>query len=120
VSSIAYSKSRLVILDVTLESSFDPVSIVTTGPTSAALIGELDLAGISAVRAALAGFDGDIKLDCSGLAFIDAAGLRTLIDVRTTCEKKGTRLVLVNPSRCLVRLLELANLSAQFNLSSPE
>ena len=94
LTSIADRKSRLIITDVTLESPFVPVSIVTTGPISAALIGELDLAGISTVRAALAGFDGDILLDCSGLAFIDAAGLRTLVDahhVREQGDKVGTR-----------------------------
>ena len=118
--SIADSKSPPATTDMTVEGSFDPVSIETTGPTSAVLSGELDLAGISTVQVALARFEGDLSLDCSGLTFIDAAGLRTLIDAHSRSETKGTKLVLVHPSRCLVRLLELTNLSARFNLRFPE
>ena len=103
---------------MTLEGSFDAVSIVRTGPTSAALIGELDMAGTSAVQDELALFDGDILLDCSGLSFIDLAGLRILIDTDSTCQTRAARLVLENPSPCLVRLLELTNLQTRFNVSS--
>ncbi len=103
---------------MTLEGSFDAVSIVRTGPTSAALIGELDMAGTSAVQAVLALFDGDISLDCSALSFIDMAGLRILIDADTTCQTRGARLVLENPSRCVARLLELTDLQERFNVRS--
>ena len=83
------------------------------------MLGELDIAGIATVEAALAGFAGDIYLDCSGLTFIDTAGLGTLIDVHRRCETKGTRSVLVNPSRCLARLIALTKLEAGFNLRWP-
>jgi anti-anti-sigma factor len=116
----AYGQLPPATTDMTVEGSFDPVSIETTGPTSAVLSGELDLAAISTVQVALARFEGDLSLDCSGLTFIDAAGLRTLVDVLSRSEAKGTRLVLVHPSRCLVRLLELTNLSARFDLRFPE
>jgi anti-sigma B factor antagonist len=115
---VGHGESPPGMTDMTSEGSFPPVSIVTTGPASASLTGELDMAGISTVRAALAHFEGDISIDCSGLTFIDAAGLEVLIDAQSRCERRGTRLVLVNPSRCLTRLLGLTNLEARFNLSS--
>ena len=39
------------------------------------LFGELDACEVRRVRACLVGVDGDVELDCSGLRFVDAAGL---------------------------------------------
>jgi anti-anti-sigma factor len=104
---------------MTFEGWSAPISIVRTGPTSAALIGELDMAGVSLVQAELDHFEGDISLDCSGLTFIDVAGLGSLIDAHNRCAERGTRLVLVDPSPSLARLLALTNLEARFNLRPP-
>jgi anti-sigma B factor antagonist len=79
-------------------------------PALARLCGELDLAAVVTVRHRLVGADGDVDLDCSGLTFIDASGLRLFVAVHQACEGRGAKLAIVNPSRCVMRLLALTGL----------
>ena len=87
----------------------DAVTIVVQHdrPRGVRLLGELDLAGVPKVRAALGERSGDVEVDCAGLTFIDASGLRVFVAAHTACRARGARLLIVNPSRCVVRLLEL-------------
>jgi anti-anti-sigma factor len=80
------------------------------------LIGELDMAAFPALGALLAHADDDIELDCSGLTFIDCAGLQWLKQVRRACEAGGVRLTLISPSPCLTRLLDLVGLDGFFDV----
>ena len=81
-------------------------------PNGVRLFGELDLASLREVWARLDGTDGDVELDCAGLTFIDAAGLRLFVAVQAACQARGAKLSIVSPSRCVVRLLELTGLDA--------
>ena len=45
-------------------------------------MGELDAVGVPAVWARLVGVDGDVELDCAGLTFIDASGVRLFVALR--------------------------------------
>jgi anti-sigma B factor antagonist len=80
------------------------------------LVGELDIAGVPALRAVLASVDGDVEIDCSGLTFIDCAGLRVLQETQRACETAGVRLLLIGPSRCVTRLIDLSGLSGFFDV----
>ncbi len=80
------------------------------------LLGELDVAGVPALRALLAELEGDIELDCSGLRFMDCSGLRLLLETQSDCENDGVRLTLIAPSRSVTRLLDLAGLGGVFDL----
>jgi anti-sigma B factor antagonist len=82
------------------------------GPGAWWLLGELDVAGVPEVQARLVGVDGDVDLDCSGLTFIDASGLRLFVAVDNACQDRGAKLAIVNPSRCVIRLLVLTGLDA--------
>ena len=84
--------------------------IVESGPSRWTLVGELDIAGGPELEARLAGWDGDVVLDCSGLTFVDASALRVLIGTRVACETRGVKFALVEPSRCLQRLLAITGL----------
>jgi anti-anti-sigma factor len=55
---------------------------------------------------------GDVEFDCSEVTFIDSCGLHLLIAVGDACRAGGGSLVVVNPSRCLTRLLALSGLTA--------
>ncbi len=72
------------------------------------LVGELDIATARQLAAAferrVAGGHRPIKLNLSAVTFMDSSGLRVLIDLRQQVEE----LALVDPSRAVVRLLELA------------
>jgi anti-anti-sigma factor len=83
-------------------------------PAVVRLIGELDLAAAPRLASVLAGLDGDVDLDCSGLDFIDAAGLRVLQKARVGCAARGCTLVLVDPSPAVVRLLRMVELDELF------
>ena len=76
------------------------------------LVGELDAVAVGAVQERLSRLGGDVEFECSEVTFIDSCGLHLLIAVRDACEAGGGSLVVVNPSRCLVRLLALSGLSA--------
>jgi anti-anti-sigma factor len=82
------------------------------------LVGEFDLSGASALRARLSQLDGDVDVDCSGLAFIDSSGLQALVEANTACAARDATLVLVNPSNCVRRLLDITGLQALFRVRS--
>jgi anti-sigma B factor antagonist len=88
---------------------------VVAGDGCLRLIGELDVAGVLVLRARLQQMDGqNIVLDCSGLTFIDCAGLGALIGEHRRRTPADSGLTLVAPSRCLTRLLELTGAEGLF------
>ena len=88
------------------------LEVELVGPQRVCLSGELDIAGVSAVRSQLMAMTGDVELDCSGLTFIDACGLRVLVAAHRDSEARGAMLTIVHPSRCVVRLLALTGLDS--------
>lgn len=84
------------------------------------LPGELDLATAPEVEIQLAKVDGDILIDCARLIFIDVGGLRPLLSAHRRCIAQGKRLALVNPPQCLMRLLELTDLTAIFEMQADD
>jgi anti-sigma B factor antagonist len=74
--------------------------------------GELDLATASALDEALSECDADegacVMVDLADVPFIDAAGLRVLIEARRQRVELGGELVIARPSRQVSRLLEIA------------
>jgi anti-sigma B factor antagonist len=91
-------------------------AVIETGPSSVKLVGELDLAGVPEVRECVAGLDGDIEVDCSGLTFIDCSGLGMFVGIHNACDARGVKLVLVDPPSCMTRLLALTELDALFHV----
>jgi anti-sigma B factor antagonist len=72
--------------------------------------GELDLAGVSRLLSVLERLDGDVEVNCSGLQFVDAAGLGAFVRAHEVRTKHGAQLLVVNPSPCMARLLHLTEL----------
>lgn len=91
-----------------------PLQITHIGPHDLKVVGELDLTGAPAVRSALARFDADVTIDCSGITFIDASGLGMFVAAHNRCKARGTKLVLSNPPACMTRLLEITELDSVF------
>ena len=91
---------------------------VPDGPGGWHLCGELDAAGVPELRDRLTGMEGDVTLDCSGLTVLDSSGLALFVATHHACEARGARLVIVNPSRCVIRLLELTGLSTLLAMPS--
>jgi len=70
------------------------------------------MAGAPEVQARVASMTGDVELDCSGLTFLDASGLRVLVAAHRDCQARGAMLTIVDPARCVVRLLASTGLDA--------
>src|SRR5262245_10260112 len=83
-------------------------------PPVVRVTGELDLAGAPRLEAVLAGLDGDVEIDCSGLDFIDAAGLRVFRSAHDACAARGCSLVLVDPSPAVARLVQIVGMEDLF------
>jgi anti-anti-sigma factor len=95
----------------TVDGSRDWFTVVQPRAGRFRLVGELDALAVGAVQDRLRRLGGDAEFECSEVTFIDLSGLRLLVAVREACEAGGGSLVVVNPSRCLVRLLALSGLS---------
>lgn len=97
-----------------------------SGPGSFALVvrGEIDgftapiLAGL--VGALIDGGRGDVVLDLSEVAFMDAAGLRVIVDSSNRLGVAGRTLTVRSPSAIVRRILEVTGLDALIEARSVE
>lgn len=85
-------------------------------PPVVRVVGELDLATVPRLNSALAGLDGDVELDCSGVEFIDAAGLTAFLRAHDACAARGSKLVVLDPSPAVDRLLRLVDLDTVLHI----
>jgi anti-anti-sigma factor len=81
-------------------------------PTLVTVVGELDLSNAPLLDECLTGIVGDIVVDCSGLDFIGARGLRSLVTAHVRAQQAGARFVIVEPSPSMLRLLRVAGVDA--------
>jgi anti-anti-sigma factor len=85
-------------------------------PARVVLEGELDLATAPELWACFLDLNGDIEVDCSGLDFTDAAGLGVFVQAHTRCEQAGAKLMLIDPSAFVLRVIEVAKLDSLLNV----
>lgn len=95
----------------------------TSGTTCLQLDGELDIATAGQLAEMVLSLPADhlrqLRLDLSGLAFLDAAGLGALVRVRALVAARDGRLVLDRPALPVLRLLDLTGLSGAFDIGVP-
>ena len=74
--------------------------------------GELDLATVETLRAALDGIEdaGRLVLDLRGLSFIDSTGLRLLVALHQRAQRDGFQLTLVAPAAPADKAIRLSGL----------
>jgi anti-anti-sigma factor len=60
-----------------------------------------------------------LTIDMSQVTFIDAAAIGALVTMRQHAALDGNAVVVTEPSRCVVRLLELTALAGSFGVGSP-
>ncbi|WP_336206553.1 STAS domain-containing protein [Nonomuraea sp. LPB2021202275-12-8] len=98
----------------------DPLHLTTSShedTVTVSVSGELDIATTELLRAHL--FDaleraGEVVLEVSGLSFIDAAGLGTLVAIRSRARLLRTRLLLAGTPPPMARLLRITGLDVHF------
>lgn len=101
-------------------------AVSETGPSAwrVEVTGDVDLA--TAGRLAddlrpLAEHDAaELRLDLSGVEFIDSSGLRALVAAANTATEHGGSLALIGASSAVVRLIEIAGLSEHLAILAPD
>jgi anti-anti-sigma factor len=82
------------------------------GHSNVRVTGEIDLATATELRKRLtlviAAGAGDLDLDLSDVTFLDCSGLAVLLAARQDLQGKQHRLIVRNPSKPVLRLLELS------------
>jgi anti-anti-sigma factor len=90
------------------------------GERRVSLVGEMDRASVDVLRAGFAPLVGDeagaIVVDCTDLAFIDAAALRVLVSVAGECERRNRPFALVNLPPYFERLVSRLGLAVQLHV----
>jgi anti-sigma B factor antagonist len=86
-----------------------------------AVIGELDIATVPRFTARMGdlvrrGHLRELILDLSGLAFIDAGGLRALAELRSRIEQQGAALVLDGVPPQMLRLMRIIGPERRFRI----
>jgi anti-sigma B factor antagonist len=82
------------------------------------LTGELDTYTAQSVRNAaldaMREHAANIRIDLSGVTFLDATGLEVLLATRRRAQLEGGQLELLDPTRTVVRVLEVSGVSGLF------
>jgi len=60
---------------------------------------------------------GDVRVDVSGVGFMDSSGLRALIGAHQAAEEADRRLVVGKPSPAVRRLIEISGLSDHLHIA---
>ena len=95
------------------------ISVAESTPVVVSLLGELDIATIDPVRAALltlAGNHRQLIVDLAGLSFCGCAGVRMLLEFQREIAEPG-QTVFACCSRELLRVMDIADVRALFDLA---
>jgi anti-anti-sigma factor len=95
-------------------TDFEVVTEKTASGLRIGVRGDLDLATVEALRAALeAALAGsrDVVLDLEGCTFLDSSALKAIADGDRWARESGVGFVLVNPSPQAARVLEISGLN---------
>jgi anti-sigma B factor antagonist len=92
-------------------------------PGRLTLEGELDLASVPELEAAVAAVRGDgaaeVVIDLRELAFMDSSGLRCLVQLDDAARADGWQLKLVRGPDAVHRLLELTRMDQRLTFEEP-
>lgn len=81
--------------------------------------GEIDAHNCTALAVALTeARGGDLRVELSGVTFIDSSGLRVLVEHHHRLAAQGDELRIVRPSRPVQRLFEITGLDGQFHVEA--
>lgn len=92
---------------------------VSVDGTAVVVDGEVDAHTCPDLAAALDPLpgSGDVRVDVSGVGFMDSSGLRALIGAHQAAEAADRRLVVARPSPAVLRLIEISGLSDHLHIA---
>jgi anti-sigma B factor antagonist len=92
----------------------------TTGPASVTVVGEVDASNADRLRLTILDAANQtgakLEVDLAAVTFIDSSGLRAIADASRGLEKSGTRLVLSNLPRQVLRLLAITDIGTDLEV----
>lgn len=92
-------------------SATDDLLVITPSDDGLIVTGEIDAHTAPTLAESLAGSGAGVRLDMSGVQFVDSSGLRVLIEAHQRAEESGGQLTIANPSDAVRRLLEISGVS---------
>ena len=91
-----------------------------TGRASVAVTGEVDASNADSLRLAILNAARTrgalLEVDLAGVTFMDSCGLRAIADASLVLERSGSRLVLCNVPRQVLRILEITDIGANLEV----
>lgn len=79
--------------------------------------GELDMATAPELEAHLKPLEGEVRLECAELGFIDSRGLSLFVDTQRRLSERGGRLLLAHVQPNCRRVIELMKLDVLLKLT---
>lgn len=100
------------------------IAVAATSPLPMLqVLGELDTATAPQLRRRLDPFvscsTGDVCVDLADVPFVDAAGLRVLVDAQRRLQSVGRRLTITPASTATLRVVQLAGVASLFDVGAP-
>jgi anti-sigma B factor antagonist len=89
--------------------AYRPIAVVS-------LTGDLDMATAPRLATHLERLNGDVRLDCAGLSFIDSSGLEVLVRAHQAMNDRGRQLLIGGLSPLCRQPFEVTGLAAVLNL----
>lgn len=89
-------------------SQSDDLLSVATSADGIVAVGEIDAHTAPTLAAAIEAGAPTVRLDMSGVEFVDSSGLRVLIDSHQRLQHDGGSLTIVSPSPSVQRLFEIS------------
>ena len=90
-----------------------------TGQDVLVVTGDVDLATahdfVAAAEALTARLSGPLRLDLSGVTFLDSTGISALLEIRRAATAAGTDVVVLGQSTTVSRVLALAGIADLFS-----
>jgi len=106
-----------------VRESSDSVTLETRAPgvLLVRIQGDVDLSRFDALDEVLASADVDssaaLEIDLSAVSFMDSQGLKLLLRARDRAAGNGRRLLIVDPSPFVQRLIHIAGLTGTFDIA---
>lgn len=89
----------------------DDLLTIETSADGLRATGEIDAHTAPSLAAAIDEAGPDVRLDLSGVEFVDSSGLRVLIDAHQRLDEQDGSLTIVSPSPAVTRLFEISGVS---------
>lgn len=86
------------------------------------IVGDVDASTCPSLASSLdplPGTSGDIRLDVSGVGFIDSSGLRIIIGVHQRAAELGRKVLIEYPSASFQRILDVSGLTGMLHVIHP-